>query len=322
MWYNEPMDARIRELERLVAQGDVAAQKQLKQIWARLRLVPSDDELMLMQCGFAISGEEAILPVIKIWQHLLTVLLEGARQEWRSRIIDYHEENGLAPNTNGLLDEVKADMEEYLYGVSALSNVVKRWLDVDVNDEEAVEILQAGNYTGIQGLDMLDALHQAFQQALGSPYGGLNYHRDRNRDLPPLYLHHNDVTQSLRISYLDPKEEPWEEASETRDFYRRTPTKFDTTIRKIRDGWQVSISWNVGDRFNPLTAEYDNPYTLEELCVPFFSLIPCCLQDVPGLWKEWGWGACNEQVRSFGNWDYDPIVSELGSMHWLYPPSS
>jgi len=273
------LDARIRILERRIAAGDTDAIHALQQIWIRLLLVPSDDDLRLMRCGFVYGGVEAIPTAIRIWQHILSTLARTMNEYYKDQIFISYQ----------------------------LSAIVEHW------STEA---------------DSLEILYDTFFQVLGDAdahwtEGKLNYYLTHHPgvNFPPIYLHHNEITQSLRISYMNPHwedpeywdDEPWE------DSRNRSPVKFDMTIRKIRDKWQVDLSWNVGDRFDDETAEYTAPTTIDDICLPFLLNLPCLLQEAP-VWHDWGWGDCNLSVRKFGDWDYDPIISELGSMHWLVGP--
>ena len=290
------MDRRIRELERRAAAGDLAAIEGLHHNWARMQLIPSESDLLQMRCGFAIGGEGALPAVISVWKHLLSLLIKQADSEWRYRAaVEGEEYPAMFFN---IIEEIEALLHTAAEGLRRLQPIVEEEL---VHEREGTGLL-------------LSKLRKAFMMILGSPQEGLNYHLDMNRELPPVYLIYNEITESLHIAYLDPREDHWASLAQTE---RRSPIKLYTIIRKIRGEWQVTLSWNVGDLFDKDTAKYVDPTSLDKMCLPVFNNLPCLLQEAPGIWQEWGYGDCNLDTRKYGNWDYDPIVGELGSMHWL-----
>ena len=83
------MDRRLRQLEKLAAQGDPEAQEKLANEWGRLKLVPTQDDCIEMQkCGFVEGiGPVAMQEGMRIWCRLLRKLADTAYDHRRSALI-------------------------------------------------------------------------------------------------------------------------------------------------------------------------------------------------------------------------------------------
>lgn len=278
------MDRRIRELERRAAIGDIHAQNTLIQHWGRAGLVPTDEHIKLMQPCGFVIGGDR---AIREAMKIWCRLLRNL-----SDIVHLENIRGLG----GIQNPV------YL----AEQKSIKRDIDSDIGRAE-VAIFPSAFY------DVFS--HNVY------PY--IDMALD-NMDYPPLFLHYNEVTNSLLTGFSCPTLEA-------------LVTKIYLVIRQAgkRDSlgntpYQVTISWNLGD--TALTPKIIGGYAglalldgRARLALPaevsvteLFSDLPKLLQTQPGIWDEWGWGVCNNQEREYGRWDYHPIAQELGSMHWLF----
>ncbi len=266
------MDRRIRELERLAAIGDIDAQDALIQHWGRAGLVPTDDHIELMKPCGFAVGGDAAVPI--------------AVKMW-CRLLRNLADLAHLDNVRGL-----GGIQTPVY--LAEQRAIKRGVDTDIGDAN---------------IATFPAMLYGFLSHDVYPY--INMMLD-DRDLPPLFLHHNELTGALLTGFSCPTfRAPIEEViwSPMGEFLTTVSgTKLYLIVRKIEKNvpgtyrFQATVYWN-----------------LPSLTVPtnLFSDLPDALQQQPGIWSEWGWGACNNQERDYGRWDYNPIVQELGSMHWL-----
>lgn len=233
------MDERIRKLERLAANGDETALYELQQYWKRSKMVPSDADMDLMRCGYVTGYEPAIPIALMLWQKTLYSVYQAAA----------------AP-----------EADEYGYLIPSPPNEYDQLLD------------------NIRGLEMLPAatpekrLDQLYQ-SLNTINYWLDPYLEGYLEGPGIYLHRNDVTGSLRISYIQYRE-------------GEDPFKLDTTFRELRnhpsEQFSVDIRWAYPE-------DFANPR----------DTMLSILQEHP-VWVEWGYGTCDYRTYGIGDY-YEPL---------------
>jgi len=283
------MDIRLRELERRYASGDITAFPELQSVWKRLQLIPTDEHLLQMRCGYAFGGIDALPIVIDLWQHVFTQLAHSYHLHRVERLTHI------------------PDLVDNLTGQQAFKSALLEYEDELNWQLENIQRISVPRFTS--GADPTLELYRRFLPVaqLSNPY------IEDVLGHPPIYCRDNEITSSntFVIAYLNPREtddEPWN--------IHREPVKLHTMITRLGGEWQVHLSWNIGDDFNMTTGEYDVEHTMDTICLPFFKELPCYLQEAP-VWHTWGWGECS-QAREFGNWSYSPLTDRLEDTHQLY----
>ena len=271
------MDEELRRIERLVSLGDPQAKEALKQRLIRAHhLIPSDNEIAEMGCGFAVGTAEALPLFVDLWSNILLQLFDNFIAALSAAAGDVeHPINEFTALTGHPEDAVN------ISGLNSQRNHILHWQQTALELDETDPLLY-------------DKLLDHFE----GPVAYLNIALDYT-DKFPIYLNANEITQSLTVAFTAASYEAYSydlpifkefpDRPTLRDLsgeetYRFTP-KIYTTIRHICGENQIEFEWNVGD-----TAYITGRDTLCN--IDFFQNLPCILQEYP-VWKQWGWGQCN-----------------------------
>lgn len=279
------MDLRIRELERLADSGDIEAQQALKQHWIRYQLVPSDDDILLMRCGYAQGNQHSVPFFVGLWKHILSTLIDSISNYWAQ----------LAAGANAPDDEFHSIEENRLFFQKEL-------------------MFNIGDYLAPNPEipDLISFLHLKFENILEFINGALE-----DRDTAPIYVNYNDLTDSLTLAYLDPNHRIPVKLYTTLRSFKHFPAYFNEKRRSLNGAYEVDIYWNAGSAFDSNQLAYKAPETREEICQnSFFLNLPCALQDYP-VWKSWAYGECANVSFNYGIYYYMPIQDDLASLRWL-----
>jgi len=218
------MDKRLRELERRAAAGDEDARVRLINYWGKAGLVPTEEHINLMRCGFATGfsssdGEGAISAGLHIFCHLLRQLVLNSYEHQIEVTLENDPDEDL-----GAPEYVAHLRQEKSFALHQISLISKCSLPRQISTRWNISHIE--------------------------PF--INTYLD-NSDQPPLYAHYNPVTQSMHLGFCNTGITDHERTDITIKLY--------LIIRRwqpIEDTYQVELSWNIGEIQAPPFERHDS----------------------------------------------------------------